>query len=200
MISKLCLSSFNFCATLYIRSGIGCTLFLSKKYYSLLPEKLVRTQSNKSNIILWEFTKYNITVVCQLMPSVSNGNYYQTFVFHHLIIVPRTIVGSATVVHYFLACSTWHFWPRCWSGVGQGIIILKRSIKYNMTIVCKLMSSFLISNDYQSFYIHHSIILPRTIIGAAIVIQCFLARSTIHFSSRSWSGLNQSNIIQEDLM
>ena len=62
-----------------------------------------------SNIILDEFIKYNITVVCQLMPILSNKDDCQTFVFHYSIIVPRTIVGAAITVHYFRASSTWHF-------------------------------------------------------------------------------------------
>ena len=69
-----------------------------------------------------------------------------------------------------------------------------------MTIVCKSIPRLSLTEDCQTFVFRHSIIVLRTIVGVTIVKYYFSASSTIHFSSRSWSGLSQSNCTQKELM
>ena len=52
-----------------------------------------------------------------------------------------------------------------------------------MTVVCQLMPSLSINDDYQAFHFHHSIILPCTIFGAAIVLH-FSMREVLYTSSK----------------
>ena len=115
-------------------------------------------------------TNYNMTVVCHLLASLSINDDYQTFVLHHSIIEPRTVVCAAIVVHYFSVRTIIHFSPRNWFGVSQSNILLEELTKYKMTVVRLLMSSLSINDNYQTFVFHQLIIVQRTIDGAAKIL------------------------------
>ena len=140
-----------------------------------------------------------MTVVCQLMTSLSIKKDYQTFVFHHSNNVNGTVVGVVIAIHYVSATSTIHVSPRNLSWLKHTNIILEKLIKYNTTHLS--INAQLINYWFLSDYcLNHSIILQSTIAGTVIVVHYFWVRSTIHFSPRSWYGLGQINIILENLM
>ena len=148
------------------------SFFLSKKYHTLLLEKLVWFHSKQYHTR--RVDKVNRTIVCQLMPSLSLVDDYQTFAFHNSIIVQPNIFGETKVVQYFSARFIIHFSRE-----------LEELIEYYTTTNCQLKPSLLLYEDYQSFLFHNSIIVLRTIVGTAIVEHYFSARSISNFSQEN---------------
>ena len=70
---------------------------------------------------------YDMSVVYQLMPSLSINDNNQTYVFHNSIIVPASDV-EAVVVHFFRQKVLYTPPPRNWCGFCQsrGNILLER--------------------------------------------------------------------------
>ena len=60
------------------------------------------------------------------------------------------------------------------------------------------MPNLSIYDDNQTYVINNLIIGPRTNVEA--VVHYFSARSAIHFSATSWSGLCRSNFTLEELL
>ena len=142
------------------------------------------------NIIWEELAKYNVIVVCPLMPSLWINDDYQTFVFHHSFIAPRSAIGAVIVVHYILARSTIHFSPRSHSGLSQKHIITEEVIKYNMTVVYQVMPSLAINDDYQMFFFHYLLIILHIIVSKALVVRNFLTKNTFLYTSHREVGLD----------
>ena len=62
-----------------------------------------------------------------------------------------------------------------------------------MTVVCQLMTSLSINDDYQTFLFDYSIILPGIIFGAAIVLNFSLQEEP--YTSPQEVGLDSVNVI-----
>ena len=102
-VSQLILKSpvYQYMIDIRHQTGNRCTLF-TRDYYYTPPREVaqIKVKVVVYLIILKEVLKYNITVVRQLIPSLSINDGYHTFVFHHSIISRRTIVEAAIVLQF----------------------------------------------------------------------------------------------------